>query len=188
MYVLFVQKSTTSNNNMQSFVGMAMGVFINTVLAANDPISTSNTIRSFDFDAQVKYAPLLHSLPNNTAIYHEWPPKKLRKTLPNYISTALVVTPDDDNGSNDNDLPLIGPPIHVQTGDILSVTLQNSLMTTGLSIHWHGFEMTNALEYDGVVGVTQCPISPNTKFVYEFVVEETPGTYVRYLLSLHVHI
>ena len=136
-------------------------------------------IRPFNFDAQVKYAPLLHSLPNNTAIYHEWPPKKLRKTLPNYISTALVVTPDDDNDNHeDDDLPLIGPPIHVQVGDILSVTLQNSLMTTGLSIHWHGFEMTNALEYDGVVGVTQCPISPNTKFVYEFVVEETPGTYV----------
>ena len=168
-----------------SFIVMGMGVFINTVLAADDPFpAATTTIRPFNFDAQVKYAPLLNSLPNNTAIYHEWPPKKLRKTLPNYISTALVVTPDDNDGSNDdNDLPLIGPPIHVQTGDILSVTLQNSLMTTGLSIHWHGFEMTNALEYDGVVGVTQCPISPDSKFVYEFVVEETPGTYVSIFLS-----
>mmetsp|Transcript_29962 Transcript_29962/g.55135 ORF Transcript_29962/g.55135 Transcript_29962/m.55135 type:complete len:1142 (-) Transcript_29962:1277-4702(-) len=136
--------------------------------------------RSFDFDAHVKYAPLLHSLVNHTAIYHKWPPKKLRKTLPNFISAALITTGgnnDNDDNKNDDLLPLVGPPIHVQVGDTLSVSLKNSISTTGLSLHWHGFEMTNALEYDGVVGVTQCPISPSSKFVYEFVVEESPGTY-----------
>jgi hypothetical protein len=139
------------------------------------------TMRSFNFDVQVKYAPLLRSIPNHTAIYHQWPPKALRKTLPAYISAAVVVTKTanesfDDNAS-DSDLPLVGPPIHVQEGDTLFVTLKNSLSTTGLSIHWHGFEMKNALEYDGVVGVTQCPISPYTQFTYEFEVNETPGTY-----------
>lgn len=140
--------------------------------------ANTGAIRSFNFDAQVKYAPLLHSLPNHTAIYHEWPPEKLRKTLPNYISAALIEYDGSSSASYiDDDLPMIGPPIHVQAGDILSVTLKNSLATTGLSLHWHGFEMTNALEYDGVVGVTQCPISPYTEFTYEFAVEETPGTY-----------
>ena len=139
--------------------------------------STEAAFRSFDFDARVKYAPLLRSLPNQTAIYHKWPPKKLRKTLPNYISAALITSPQAPGVDNDNDLPLIGPPIHVQAGDVLSVSLKNSLSTTGLSLHWHGFEMTNALEYDGVVGVTQCPISPDIQFVYEFAVEETLGTY-----------
>lgn len=142
-------------------------------------------VRSFNFDAQVKYVPLLRSLPNHTSIYHNWPPKPLRKTLPDYISAAVVVTqtvnadetPDDNTNDSNSDLTLVGPPIHVQAGDTLSVILKNSLQTSGLSIHWHGFEMTNALEYDGVVGVTQCPISPNTQFRYEFKVEETPGSY-----------
>lgn len=44
-------------------------------------------------------------------------------------------------------------PIHVRDGDFLSVTLRNSLPGTGLSLHWHGFEMTDHLEYDGVVSV-----------------------------------
>ncbi len=144
-------------------------------------VTNAATMRSFNFDVQVRYAPLLRSLPNHTAIYHQWPPKALRKTLPAYISAAVVVTKTADGSfdenASDSDLPLVGPPIHVQEGDTLFVTLKNSLSTTGLSIHWHGFEMENALEYDGVVGVTQCPISPYTQFTYEFEVNETPGTY-----------
>ena len=36
--------------------------------------------------------------------------------------------------------------------------------------------MENAIQYDGVVGLTQCPISPQTSFSYKFQVE-IPGTY-----------
>lgn len=156
-------------------------------------------VRSFNFDAQVKYVPLLRSLPNHTSIYHEWPPKPLRKTLPDYISAAVVVTQtvnadetSDDKNTNthdsNSDLALVGPPMHVQVGDTLSVVLKNSLQTSGLSIHWHGFEMTNALEYDGVVGVTQCPVSPDAQFRYEFKVEETAGSYWYHTHSVSVHI
>ena len=60
----------------------------------------------------------------------------------------------------------LSPPIHVRDGDFLSVSVKNSLQATGLSIHWHGFEMTNHLEFDGVVGITQCPISPGESFTY----------------------
>ena len=141
----------------------------------------ATVIRSFNFEARVKNLPLLSSLPNHTAIYHEWPPKQLRKTLPDYIAAAVVKhsTSSDGESSNnkDEDNLLVGPPIHVQVGDTLRVTLKNSLPTTGLSIHWHGFEMSNTLEYDGVVGVTQCPIAPFTQFVYEFEVAESPGSY-----------
>ena len=35
--------------------------------------------------------------------------------------------------------------------------------------------MTGNLEYDGVVGITQCPISPTDTFTYEWQVDETPG-------------
>ncbi len=93
-------------------------------------------------------------------------------------------------------MPLMGPPIHVQAGDTLQVSVTNNMQNLGLSIHWHGFEMAygNNKIYDGVVGVTQCAIPPrvdyvfdgsningyesnSNNFVYEFVVEEDPGTY-----------
>lgn len=143
------------------------------------PAEAAAALRSFSFDARVRYAPLLRSLPDRTAIYREWPPAKLRKALPDYVSAALVASrgDSDDNDDDDEDLRLLGPPIHVQAGDVLSVTLRNSLPATGLSLHWHGFEMSDALEYDGVTGVTQCPISPHEEFAYEFKVEEVPGTY-----------
>jgi len=72
---------------------------------------------------------------------------------------------------------LMATPIHVRDGDYLSVSVKNSLQATGLSIHWHGFEMTGHLEFDGVVGLTQCPISPGDSFTYAWEVNETPGTY-----------
>ena len=37
--------------------------------------------------------------------------------------------------------------------------------------------MTNAIEYDGVVGLTQCAIPPRGKFAYNFKVEEKEGLY-----------
>eukprot|EP00957_Ditylum_brightwellii_P014480 1090397-Ditylum_brightwellii.AAC.1 len=38
--------------------------------------------------------------------------------------------------------------------------------------------MPSALEYDGIVGVTQCPIKPEGGFfMYNFVVDKEPGTY-----------
>ena len=51
------------------------------------------------------------------------------------------------------------------------------IVVFGISIHWHGFVMKNAQHYDGVVGLTQCAIAPGEKFLYEFVVDESPGTY-----------
>lgn len=70
-----------------------------------------------------------------------------------------------------------GPEIRVQRGDTLSVTILNRLAVESLSIHWHGFEMRAAQEYDGAMGITQCGIKPMTDFVYNFVVDELPGTY-----------
>jgi FtsP/CotA-like multicopper oxidase with cupredoxin domain len=138
--------------------------------------------------------PLVAQLPNSTAIYHEWPPTKLRKKLPRYLTAAVIA----NNGNRDEDTAgtkatnkdvattFMGPPIHVQARDILSVTMRNSLQSTGLSLHWHGFEMEGAIAYDGVVGVTQCPVPSGSDFVYEFAVNETPGTYWYHTHSGHL--
>jgi FtsP/CotA-like multicopper oxidase with cupredoxin domain len=70
-----------------------------------------------------------------------------------------------------------GPEIRVQRGDTLKVTVLNRLAAEPLAIHWHGFEMRAAQEYDGAMGITMCGIKPMTDFVYNFVVDELPGTY-----------
>ena len=136
-------------------------------------------VRPFRLDARVRYAPLLRSLPANTSVYYRWTSDAgLRKALPEYVAAALVGAGGDDAfDGEEEDAPLIGPPLHVQQGDVLSATLRNALPTTGLSLHWHGFKMADALAYDGVVGVTQCPVPPGGEFAYRFAVEETPGTY-----------
>ena len=70
-----------------------------------------------------------------------------------------------------------GPAIHVKRGEILSVKVTNKLSDSGLTLHWHGFQMRGQQVYSGVAGVTQCPISPGETFLYQFKVDETPGTY-----------
>jgi hypothetical protein len=129
------------------------------------------TLRHFDFDVRPAYAPFVKALSNITSIYHQWPPRNLRTDLPEYLQIASIHQPQQDEPT------LMGPAVHVQQGDRLNVALRNSLMFSGLSIHWHGFEMKNGPEYDGVVGVTQCAVSPSEHFLYNFTVEETPGTY-----------
>ena len=70
-----------------------------------------------------------------------------------------------------------GPAIHVRRGEKVSVLLTNDLPDHGVSLHWHGFEMRGVPHFDGVVGVTQCAVAPGESFIYEFVVDEEPGTY-----------
>ena len=47
----------------------------------------------------------------------------------------------------------------------------------GLSIHWHGLNMRKNQVFDGVVGLTQCPIALNDSFLYNWTINEQPGTY-----------
>jgi len=59
-----------------------------------------------------------------------------------------------------------GPWIKVNVGDHVRVVVDNKLpMSTG--VHFHGLEVPFAM--DGVPDITQKPIKPGEKFVYEFV-------------------
>ena len=66
-----------------------------------------------------------------------------------------------------------GPTIEVIEGDQVRFIVDNHLpeMT---SVHWHGFEIP--IEMDGVPGLTQDPIPPGGRFVYEFTVHQN-GTF-----------
>eukprot|EP00931_Biecheleriopsis_adriatica_P076126 TRINITY_DN49875_c0_g1_i1.p1 TRINITY_DN49875_c0_g1~~TRINITY_DN49875_c0_g1_i1.p1 ORF type:complete len:1551 (-),score=267.18 TRINITY_DN49875_c0_g1_i1:164-4816(-) len=98
-----------------------------------------------------------------------------------FLEIAYFETDPDKTGSVwvtgvNGTLP--GPEIRVRQYDRLRVTVTNNLPTEEVSIHWHGFEMKHAQEYDGSAHITQCGIKPNTTFVYDFVVDEHPGTYL----------
>ncbi|CAF2032832.1 unnamed protein product [Brassica napus] len=70
-----------------------------------------------------------------------------------------------------------GPTIKAQQGDTIIVELKNSFMTENAVVHWHGIRQIRTPWFDGVEGVTQCPILPGEIFTYQFVVDR-PGTYM----------
>lgn len=60
---------------------------------------------------------------------------------------------------------LPGPQLRVRQGERLRVTVTNTL-DQPTTVHWHGIRLPNAM--DGVPHLTQEPIAPGGKFVYEF--------------------
>jgi FtsP/CotA-like multicopper oxidase with cupredoxin domain len=67
-----------------------------------------------------------------------------------------------------------GPELTATVGDVLEVTLRNRDIGKGVTLHWHGYDVPNAM--DGVPGVTQPAVLPGQEFVYRFRAEQ-PGTY-----------
>ena len=67
-----------------------------------------------------------------------------------------------------------GPELRVRQGDVVEVTLVNRLPDDGVTVHWHGVDVPNAM--DGVAGVTQDAVAPGERFTYRFRAEDA-GTY-----------
>lgn len=70
-----------------------------------------------------------------------------------------------------------GPTIVARQGDTVVVEVKNSLLTENTAIHWHGIRQIGTPWFDGIEGVSQCPILPGDTFVYKFVVDRA-GTYL----------
>lgn len=70
-----------------------------------------------------------------------------------------------------------GPTITAHQGDLVVVEVTNSMLTEGLTVHWHGIRQIGTPWFDGTEAVSQCPIIPGETFVYKFVVDR-PGTYM----------
>ncbi|HSO70546.1 MAG TPA: multicopper oxidase family protein [Arachnia sp.] len=66
-----------------------------------------------------------------------------------------------------------GPTIRARAGELVEVHATNQNVTDGMTLHWHGVDLPNAM--DGVAGVTQDAIAPGERFVYRFIAQE--GTY-----------
>lgn len=66
-----------------------------------------------------------------------------------------------------------GPTIEIQEGDRVRIIFDNHLPEP-TAPHWHGLEVP--IEMDGVPGVTQDPVMPGGRFVYEFTLNQN-GTF-----------
>jgi FtsP/CotA-like multicopper oxidase with cupredoxin domain len=66
-----------------------------------------------------------------------------------------------------------GPTIEVIEGDRVRLNVENRL-PEGFSMHWHGLEIP--VEMDGMPGISQDPIPPGGRFVYEFTLRQN-GTF-----------
>ena len=66
-----------------------------------------------------------------------------------------------------------GPTIQAKQGDRVRIIVDNHLPEP-TSMHWHGFDIP--FDMDGGPGLSQEPISPGGRFVYEFTLQQE-GTY-----------
>ncbi|MFI7631847.1 multicopper oxidase family protein [Microbispora rosea] len=67
-----------------------------------------------------------------------------------------------------------GPPLTAEQGDLVEVRLRNADITSGVTLHWHGYDVPSG--EDGVPGLTQEAVPPGGEFVYRFVAAQV-GTY-----------
>jgi len=66
-----------------------------------------------------------------------------------------------------------GPELRFRQGERLRIAFENQLPAPS-TIHWHGVRLSNAM--DGVPHVTQPPVPPGERFLYEFELPDA-GTY-----------
>lgn len=74
---------------------------------------------------------------------------------------------------NEKKRAINAPPLFFQNGEIAEIVVTN-ISSENTSIHWHGIELENGV--DGVPGITQKPIAPNTSYQYRFQLKQD-GTY-----------
>ncbi|KAF8684873.1 hypothetical protein HU200_044158 [Digitaria exilis] len=77
---------------------------------------------------------------------------------------------------------LPGPTIEITEGDSVTVHVVNR-SPYNITIHWHGVKQFQNCWVDGVPMITQCPITPNKNFTYQFNVVGQEGT-----LWWHAHV
>src|SRR5271165_7434486 len=66
-----------------------------------------------------------------------------------------------------------GPTIQITQGDRVRIMVENALPES-TTMHWHGLEVP--IDQDGVPWISQKPIAPGEKYVYEFTLHQE-GTY-----------
>ena len=155
---------------------LATGLFSSQAIAKNNQVSQDTGGNSTEATEQPVSGPVtlpvetpdLPKLPwrmeNGVKIFHLVAEVVKREFLPGSPwSSPKVVDVWGYNGS------MPGPTIEVNQGDRVRIIVDNHLPEP-TSMHWHGLEVP--VEMDGVPGVTQDPIPPGGRFVYEFTLRQ----------------
>ncbi|KAI9048154.1 hypothetical protein LZ554_007949 [Drepanopeziza brunnea f. sp. 'monogermtubi'] len=136
----------------------------------------STAATSFSTSTRPASASSIASSPSASALPYITPPNPILRP---YTWSIGWVQASPDGYSR----PMIGingqfpcPPLTVNMGDTIKITLTNNLGNQSTAIHFHGIFQTNTTFSDGPAMVTQCPIQPGASFVYEFTINQ-PGTY-----------
>ena len=66
-----------------------------------------------------------------------------------------------------------GPTLIVHYDQTVIIDVKNSLVSEGLTIHWHGMHQMNTPWMDGIAHISQCPINPGSTFRYMFKAKPT---------------
>jgi FtsP/CotA-like multicopper oxidase with cupredoxin domain len=122
---------------------------------AHRPIATNSVITPDVGD-------LPYTLDGNTKVFH-----LVAEVIQQKIHPDKTIDAWGFNGSAP------APTIQVNQGDHVRVIFDNHLPEAS-SIHWHGFE--DMVGYDGMPGISQEPVKPGGRFVYEFDIHQA-GTY-----------
>ena len=105
---------------------------------------------------------LVYTMDGSTKVYH-----LVAEVLRQKIHPDKTIDVWGFNGSAP------GPTIQVNQGDHVRVIFDNHLPEES-SVHWHGFE--DMISNDGMPGISQAPVKPGGRFIYEFDIHQT-GTY-----------
>jgi manganese oxidase len=140
--------------------------FFRNALACGGAMMAAPKLRSAEVSPPMVQMPdvpnLPHTMDNDVKVFHLIAEPVARK-----ISPFKTITAWGYNGSTP------GPAIQVTQGDRVRIIVENRLPES-TSLHWHGFEIP--IEMDGTPYLSQPPIPPGGKFVYEFDLHQT-GTF-----------
>lgn len=93
-------------------------------------------------------------------------------TGPPDVDVQLTAAQNGDRFTLNGQSP--GPEIRAEQGQVVQVRLVNQSVPDGVTLHWHGVDVPNAM--DGVAGVTQDAVPVGGSFTYRFVAKQA-GTY-----------
>jgi len=168
-------------NNRRSFIqrtlGVGAGFFAARSLSAQDMhMSMEQPPRSISNGGKHPRPLPAHNLPVITTDVGDLPytmdgATKVFHLIAEPVKQAVIPGKTLDLWGFNGSAP--GPTIQVNEGDHVRVVFDNHLPEP-TSMHWHGFE--DDIRYDGQPGISQDPVKPGGRFIYEFNIHQT-GTY-----------
>ncbi|WP_263408864.1 multicopper oxidase family protein [Terriglobus tenax] len=157
---------------LQSALGITAGLFATETLQAKVTQSAAEKLRQHRTrDARTAFnipvvtpdiGDLPYTMDGDVKVFH-----LIAQVVEQQISPDKKIYAWGFNGSAP------GPTIQVTQGDRVRVIFDNQLPEP-TSLHWHGFE--DRIQYDGQPGISQPPVKPGGRFVYEFNIHQE-GTY-----------